>query len=110
VALIRNANEATAAHAKAAKTGDKIQIIIRNSPPKQLTTIRHPTKKRPVTDAKEVEVGNPAEETFCHRTLMFIPQPANRRQPSLVICSPFFGHTLLAGRPRPILKQLNAGL
>jgi hypothetical protein len=26
-------------------------------------------KKRPVTDAKEVGVGNPAEEkTFCHRT------------------------------------------
>jgi hypothetical protein len=28
-------------------------------------------KERPVTDAKEVGVGNPAEEkTFCHRTLV----------------------------------------
>jgi hypothetical protein len=28
---------------------------------------------RPVTDAKEVGVGNPAEETCYHRTIMFIP-------------------------------------
>jgi hypothetical protein len=28
---------------------------------------------RPVTDAKVVEVGNPAEETCYHRTIMFIP-------------------------------------
>jgi len=42
-----------------------------------LLTLRSPApmrtpdsrKQRPVTDAKEVGVGNPAEEkTFCHRT------------------------------------------
>jgi hypothetical protein len=38
-----------------------------------------PRKKRPVADAKEVGVGNPAEETFCQpSTLIFAwsPQPS----------------------------------
>jgi len=53
--------------------------------------IRLGKKNRPVTDAKEVEVGNPAEETFWHRTIMFIAQSSNKRQPSFVILCPFFG-------------------
>jgi hypothetical protein len=33
------------------------------------------SKQRPVTDAKEVGVGDPAEEkTFCHRTINGLPE------------------------------------
>ena len=34
-----------------------------------------PTRKRPATDAKEVG-GEPAEETFCHRTVSLMPARA----------------------------------
>ena len=38
-------------------------------------------KKCPVTDVKEVGVGNPAEEnTFCHRTVKGLPEPKVERK------------------------------
>ena len=35
-------------------------------------------KKVPGTDAKEVAVGNRAEETYCHRALINIPEVVHR--------------------------------
>ena len=57
-----------------------------------------PKPKRPVTDAKEVGVGNAAEETFCHRTMPFFPDKAARRNPFIANSAPFF-----AGNPSPPL-------
>ena len=42
-------------------------------------------KRRPVTDAKEVGVGNAAEETFCHRTISLFSHTASSRYMSLAI-------------------------
>ena len=47
-------------------------------------------KRRPVTDAKEVGVGNAAEETFCHRTVAFLSHPSTTYYPFLVIDCAFF--------------------
>ena len=49
-----------------------------------------------MTDAKEVGVGNAAEETFCHRTIPFIPDKAARRTPFIANYGPSF-----AGNPSP---------
>ena len=50
-----------------------------------------------VTDAKEVEVGNPAEETFCHRTTTFLADFVTGGYSSFVIYSSFF----VAANPPP---------
>jgi hypothetical protein len=38
------------------------------------TRQQHFIKESPVTNAKEVAVGNRAEETYCHRTLSFLTE------------------------------------
>jgi hypothetical protein len=48
----------------------------------------HQPKEHPVTDAKEVGVGNAAEETFCHRTIAVIVDAWKSSNPLIAICSP----------------------
>ena len=48
-----------------------------------------PLKERPVTDAKEVGWGTPWEETFCHRTVAFMPILFFCGNPFVVIHAPF---------------------
>ena len=57
---------------------------------------------RPVTDAKEVEVGNPAEVAFCHQTINFVSCSSADGQPFLVFPLPYFGRQIAAAdRPSP---------
>ena len=49
-------------------------------------------KNRPVTDAKEVGVGNAAEETFCHRTIPVIHHIWEMGKTPFAICSPSIAH------------------
>ena len=58
----------------------------------------HVQKKRPVTDAKEVGVGNAAEETFCHRTVAFFSHPSTAHHPFLVIHGALFAYKPLSFR------------
>jgi hypothetical protein len=55
----------------------------------------HPKARRPVADAKEVEVGNPAEETFCHRTMFFSHSPPPAANLSLSFACPFLTYNII---------------
>ena len=54
----------------------------------------HPKARHPVADAKEVEVGNPAEETFCHRTMVFSHRPPHAANLSLSFACPFLTYNI----------------